>query len=199
MKTIRLNSRIKQGVILAGLLCYVIAEPVWAGDWQFDRDKSTINFMTTKESFAQIKGGFQSFEGQVNGSPDDPLHTAANFIIRTGSVVTGLGIRDQVLRGSAFFNIQQYPTMEFRSTKITRIDANHATVRGDLTLLGVTKPLTFDVTLDKPVVDNTTHITTINATAVAVMDRYAWGMTTFVPAVGHDITVKVNAVLISQD
>ncbi|WP_410211512.1 YceI family protein [Aquirhabdus sp.] len=178
------------------LMCLGYSDAVLA-DWQFDKDKSRISFLTTKESFAQIKGGFHSFDGRIKGSPEDPLHTAANFIIQTSSISTGIGIRDSVLRGAAFFNVKAFPTMEFKSTKITKVDATHATVRGDLTMLGITKPLVFDVTLDKPT-DTVTKAIKINATALATMNRYDWGMTTFVPAVGPEITVRVDAVLMND-
>lgn len=167
-------------------------------DWQLDSDKSRISFMTTRVSFAQITGGFNRFEGSIEGSPEDPLHTAANFSIKTHSISTGLDIRDNVLRGKAFFNVETYPNMEFKSTKIKKIDATHAIIQGDLTMLGVTRPLAFDVTLDKPSVDGNTKIVKINAVALATMNRYDWGMRTFVPAVGNEITVRVDAVLINN-
>lgn len=180
-------------VILLGM-CYTSAA---LADWELDSDKSRISFMTTKVNFAQITGGFDNFEGRIKGSPNDPLHTAANFTIKTSSISTGLGIRDTVLRGKPFFNVKTYPTMEFKSTKIKKIDATHAVIQGDLTMLGVTKPLSFDVTLDKPIIDGSPKLTRMNAVALATMNRYDWGMTTYVPAVGNQITVRVDAALIN--
>ncbi len=190
------NSVMRRYVVSACVLVGLGYSSSVFAEWQFDKEKSRISFLTTRESFAQIKGGFHHFEGRIKGSPEDPLHTAANFTIQTSSISTGLGIRDSALRGGAFFNVKAYPTMEFKSTKISRIDATHATVRGDLTMLGITKPLVFDVTLDKPVIDDVTKV--VKITALATMNRYDWGMTTFVPAVGPEITVRVDAVLIDD-
>jgi len=171
----------------------IAAQPVFAADWQVDKSQTKIGFAVG--GFAGTTGSFTNFDGQIKGDLSDPTHLSTHFVVQASSITTGLGMRDDALRGSSFFNVSKYPTVEFTSTQVTRIDPLHAKMRGDVTMLGVTKPAEFIVTLEKPVVDPVSKTVTLKNSATGTINRDDWGMTTYVPGVDRQIKIQVDGVL----
>jgi polyisoprenoid-binding protein YceI len=92
-----------------------------------------------------------------------------------------------------WLNGTQYPTITFTTTKLTQTGPNKGTMVGDLTFLGVTKPLTWDVTFNgayakQPISGKPA----LGFSAIAKMKRSEWGLATYVPMVGDDVTLRVE-------
>ena len=170
-----------------------------AADWQFDLNKTQINFETPPRGITKVKGQFQKFDGQIKGDVFDQNNIQINFTAESNSVVTGSRINDGVIKGSSLFNVEKYPTIYFKSTNVKQIDPVHVSVQGDLTMLGVTKPIKTKVTLDRPQFDSATKVVSINATADLVIHRSEWGMTGYSSFVGNDIAVHATGLLVSNN
>ncbi len=183
--------------ISAFCLGLAVATPTMAADWQVDKDMTRIAFIVG--GIAGTSGSFNSFEGQIKGDLTDPAHLGAHFVIQAASVDTGLSLRDNALKGSSFFNTAKFPTVEFTSTQVTQIDPQHAKMRGDVTMLGVTKPVEFLITLDKPVYDPASKTVIVRTTSTGMLNRDDWGMATAVPGVGHKIKIRVDGMLRSSN
>jgi polyisoprenoid-binding protein YceI len=168
-----------------------------AADWQLDKELTRVAFSVA--GIAGTSGAFQRFDGQITGDLKDPTHLGAHFIIQAASVDTGLSLRDDALRGSSFFNVSKFPTVEFTSTQVTPIDAQHVKMRGDVIMLGVTKSVEFVISIDKPMIDPTTKNVIVRATSKGVLNRDDWGMNTFVPGVSHQIKIRVDGFLRSSN
>lgn len=181
-------------IFFLGLLS---ADSVFAADWQVDKAQTRIGF--TVGGFAGTTGSFSGFDGQIKGDLSDPTSLSTHFVVQAGSISTGLGMRDDALRGSSFFNVSKYPTVEFTSTQVTRVDPQHVKMRGNVTMLGVTKPAEFMVTLEKPVVDPVSKAVTLRNSATGTINRDDWGMSTYVPGVNREINIQVDGVLTKSD
>jgi polyisoprenoid-binding protein YceI len=117
-----------------------------AGTWDLDPVHSTIGFIARHLMVSKVRGEFTSFEAQVVTAPN-PLDSTATATIDLSSVSTGNEMRDNDLRSTNFFDVETHPKMTFASTAI-RQDHEIFLVDGDLTIRGVTKPVTLAVEIN---------------------------------------------------
>jgi polyisoprenoid-binding protein YceI len=94
----------------------------------------------------RVRGRFSDFEGTVEFDEAHPEQSRVNFTVRAASIDTNEPDRDKHLRSEDFFFVDKYPTITFTSTRIAKAKENEFKVTGDLTIRGVTKPITLDVT-----------------------------------------------------
>lgn len=111
-----------------------------AGVWKSDPAHSEITFSVRHLAISKVRGSFESFDVTVV-STDVPSETTVEATIDVASVNTNQKDRDNHLRTSDFFAIEQHPTWTFTSTRIVN-DADDFTLYGNLTMRGVTKPVT---------------------------------------------------------
>jgi polyisoprenoid-binding protein YceI len=149
----------------------------------------------------KVRGRFDKFEGTINIA-DDPLQSSADVVIDAASVDTGDEKRDAHLRGSDFLDVEQYPTLEFHSTKLEPV-GDHSKLEGDLTIRGVTRPVTLHVEHEGSVVDPWGN-TRIGFTASTEIDREDWGLTWNVALetggvlVGKKILIDLNVAAVKR-
>ena len=123
---------------------------------------------------------------------DDPANSRIEVTIETASVDTFFAKRDEHLRSADFFNVAEHPTMTFKSTKVERTGENTARMVGDLTLLGVTKPVALDVTLNAFKENPINNKMTAGFTATGSIKRSEFGMKAYVPAVGDTVALRID-------
>lgn len=114
------------------------------GTWVLDTAHTDIAFVARHAMVTKVRGTFDEFEGSVVVDQENPAVSVAKAVIKTASVNTGNDDRDGHVRGDDFFSVEQFPEMTFESTSFD-IQGNSGTVTGDLTLKGITKPVTLDV------------------------------------------------------
>jgi len=117
-----------------------------AGTWDLDPVHSTIGFVARHLMVSKVRGQFTSFEAQIVTAPN-PLDSTATATIDLSSVSTGNEMRDNDLRSTNFFDVATHPKMTFTSTAV-RLDEGTFLVDGDLTIRGVTKPVTLVVEIN---------------------------------------------------
>ncbi|MFJ8509509.1 YceI family protein [Streptomyces avermitilis] len=115
------------------------------GTYTLDPAHSTIGFVARHAMVTNVKGGFQEFEGTLHLDGGDPSKSSAVIDVKMDSIDTGSSDRDTHLKSSDFFKTDEFPTMTFRSTKAEALGGDDYRITGDLSLLGVTKPLTIDL------------------------------------------------------
>jgi polyisoprenoid-binding protein YceI len=114
-----------------------------AGTWDLDPVHSTIGFVVRHLMVSKVRGKFTTYQAQIITAPS-PLDSSATASIDLSSVDTGNEQRDNDLRSTNFFDVATHPTMTFASTGI-RPDGDTFIVDGDLTIRGVTKPVSLTV------------------------------------------------------
>ncbi|WP_030802340.1 YceI family protein [Streptomyces sp. NRRL S-337] len=124
------------------------ADPALAaltGDYTIDPAHSSIGFTVRHAMVTNVRGTFGSYEGTLSLDGTDPSRSAASLDVEIASIDTGIADRDAHLRGADFFDAENFPRMTFRSIAAERLDGDRYRLTGDLTLRGVTKPLTIDL------------------------------------------------------
>ncbi len=159
----------------------------------FDPTHTNILFFVSHFGFSTMKGEFTEYDGELVLDRENPENSAINVTIETASLDTGLEARDNHLRNPDFFNVDEHPTMTFESTEVSVVDDNRAEVVGELTILGETQPVSFDVELNglgelpippQPFVAGFDAATTI--------DRTAFGMDYGAPAIGTEVEIRIS-------
>lgn len=112
-----------------------------SGTYNFDKAHSFIGFKVKHMGLIEVPGFFRDFTGAVNYDAKDPSKSTVEFAAKATSVDTGVGGRDTHLRTADFFEVEKYPELTFKSTKVEK-KGNGWAVTGDFTLKGVTKSIT---------------------------------------------------------
>jgi polyisoprenoid-binding protein YceI len=108
---------------------------------------SHVGFSVRHMMIAKVRGRFTQFTGTLEVA-EDPLQSQLSVDVELASVDTRDEDRDGHLRSADFFDVENHPTMSFRSTGLERASDGQFRVNGDLTVHGVTRPLTLDVSFD---------------------------------------------------
>lgn len=115
------------------------------GDYTLDPAHTTIGFVARHAMVTNVKGSFQTFEGTLHLDGFDPSKSTASIDVTMDSIDTGNSDRDGHLKSADFFKTDEFPAMTFRSTKAEALGGDDYRITGDLSILGVTKPLTIDL------------------------------------------------------
>ena len=119
----------------------VAYEPIAAGDYKIDPAHSIIGFAVRHLEINWVEGRFKDFEGTVHYDAKDVTRSSVEFTAKVESIDTGIAPRDKHLRTADFFDVEKYPTLAFKSTRVERKGKDAFVLHGDLTLKGVTKPV----------------------------------------------------------
>src|SRR3546814_10546119 len=114
-----------------------------------DPEHTTAVFMVNHLGYSNMIGRFNEVSGSFTFDENAPEAASVTLKVATDSVDTNHQRRDDHLRSPDFFNVQEFPEMTFESTKVETTGDRTGRVTGDLTLLGVTRPVTLDVTFNK--------------------------------------------------
>lgn len=184
-------------VVVAASAMMVSAGAV-ADTYLFDKAHTRILFFVSHLGFSDMPGQFHEFDGGFTFDPDDPESATVNVVIQTASVDMDHDGLNEHLRTDDFFDVANHPTMTFRSSDVEVTGENTGLITGDLTLLGVTRPVVMDVTFNKagehPVNDN--FVAGFSGTAS--LSRSDFGMTYLVPAIGDTVDIRLSVEGIRQ-
>ena len=113
--------------------------------WQFDYGHSYIGFTGRHLMVSTVRGEFEKFSGTVEFNEQDLTLSKADLQIDAASVSTHNAQRDEHFRSADFFDVEHYPSITFKSTRVILQDAHHGQLIGDLTIRNVTKEVVLDV------------------------------------------------------
>jgi polyisoprenoid-binding protein YceI len=114
--------------------------------WKLDPTHTAADFSARHMMITTVRGGFKNVNGTLDFNPDFPERSSVEAVIDTASFTgTGLDQRDDHLRSADFLDVENFPTITFKSTKVEPKREGHAKVTGDLTIRGVTRPVTLEV------------------------------------------------------
>ena len=122
----------------------ILSQPAWAAVYEIDKEHTQVGFKI-RHLFSNVTGAFDEFEGKVTYEPGKPEIWKAEATIQAASINTKVKERDKHLRSADFFDVEKYPTLSFKSTKVISMSETAATMEGILSLHGVEKPVSLDV------------------------------------------------------
>lgn len=129
------------GIVLA------LAVVANADTFQIDRSHSNVGFSVTHLTVSRVKGNFTDFSGTIQYDTADVSKSSVEIEIKAYSVTTGSEGRDRHLKSPDFFAVDSFPSLTFKSTKVTKKTDKTFEIVGDLTMRGVTKPVTLNAEL----------------------------------------------------
>jgi polyisoprenoid-binding protein YceI len=156
----------------------IAATALPTGTWKVDSVHSSVEFQVKHLGIATVKGQFTEFEGTLEVGPEN---TVAYGTVQVASVNTREPQRDEHLRSPDFFDAARYPEIAFRSTALRPLDEDTFEIDGDISIHGVTRPLTLKAVLEGTETDPQGH-DRVGLSAVAQLLR-------------SDFEMKFNAAL----
>lgn len=114
-------------------------------NWQIDPTHSHMSFAIRVMSVSTTRGRFHALRGHLYIDEQNPANSWVEAEVDAASIDTHNKLRDAHLRSAAFFAVKQYPTITFQSTHVEHVGGQGYKVTGNLSMHGVTKPITFDV------------------------------------------------------
>ena len=114
-------------------------------NWQIDPTHSHLSFAIRVMSVSTTRGRFHALRGHLHIDEQNPANSWVDAEVDAASIDTHNRLRDAHLRSAAFFAVKQYPTITFQSTHVEHVGGQGYKVIGNLSMHGVTKPITFDV------------------------------------------------------
>jgi polyisoprenoid-binding protein YceI len=130
-------------IALAGALSLPAAAAT--STWQIDPNHSAAQFAVRHLAISTVRGAFTKVSGTVQLDDKDVSKSSVNVTIDAASVDTRVADRDKDLRSDRFFDVEKYPTLTFKSTRVEQVEAGKLKVTGDLTIHGVAKQVVLDV------------------------------------------------------
>jgi len=134
-------------VIVAAAMVGALSSAALANEtYRFDQSHSTIGF-SVHQFLGATHGKFTKFDGKIDVDREHPENSSVTVRIAVRSIDTGIAKRDNHLRSPEFFAVEKYPDIMFKSRSVKQTGAQEGDIVGDLTMHGVTKPITLHVRL----------------------------------------------------
>jgi polyisoprenoid-binding protein YceI len=160
------------------------------GTYAIDPTHSRIGFVARHAMVTKVRGSFDEFEGSGHFDADQPERSQLQLTIQAASIDTRNEDRDAHLRSNDFFDMEAYPTITFASTSIEAAGEDRYRVTGDLTIKGVTKPVTVEFEYTGTAVDPFgNHRLGLEGTTT--INRKDWG-------VSWNAALEAGGVLVSE-
>ena len=160
------------------------------GTYAIDPAHSRIGFVARHAMVTKVRGSFNEFEGTGYLDADDPSRSHVELTIKAASIDTRNADRDNHLRSNDFFAMEQYPEIRFASTEVDRVGADRYRVTGDLTIKGVTRPVTVDFEVTGAAVDPWGN-QRVGLDGTTTVNRKDWGVT-------WNAALEAGGVLVSE-
>lgn len=144
--------------------------------WAFDPAHTLIEFSIKHMMFTTVRGRFNQFHGTISGDPDNPKSATCEVTIQASSIDTGNADRDTHLRSADFLDVEKYPEITFKSTRVEQKSENHFSVFGDLTIRDQTKEVELDVALNG-IGQSPWGQKVASFSAETIITRQDWGLT----------------------
>ena len=164
----------KTTFLLAFILvqCCAFSQSVWT----LDRAHSKIGFTVTHHMISEVDGYFADYEGKITTTKEDFSDAVFELTIKTASLTTNFEMRDNHLKSADIFDVEKYPTLSFKSTKLAQIAGNRYKLTGDLTMKSTTLPVSLDLTIVGPGKNDRAKRFEIGVKGIGRLSRLAFGV-----------------------
>lgn len=180
--------------LLLGAQIFAAAPPACAARFEFDQRRTEVRFVY-KMAYSTQRGRFTKVTGTLDYDEAAPEKSKINASIAAASLTTGEPLVDDELRGESFFNVTASPVIAFKSLAVRPQSATEADVSGEITVNGITKPVTLKVSLrphDDPALKYDVGARQFIATTR--IQRSAFNMTDYQSMVEDDIDIEIVAI-----
>ena len=165
--------------------------------YSIDTSHTSVGFKVRHFTVSNVRGKFETLEGAIRYNPDDLRDSGVEVTIAADSINTNHGERDDHLRSPDFLDVENHPVITFESTRV-EMDDDGWIMNGNLTIRGVTKPVSFRFDMAGPIADPF-GMQRMGIEGELAIDRREWGlnwsraMETGGLFVGHKVKIEINA------
>lgn len=165
----------------------------FAQKWSVDKAHAKVGFTVTHLMLSEVDGYFKSFNATITSSKQDFSDAVFEMTIDAASVNTDNDKRDEHLKSADFFDIAKYPQIAFKSTSIKSVGGKNYKVTGNLTMHGITKPITLDLMLNGIGKNMRTQKPIAGFKVIGTINRTDFGVGTAPAAiVSEEVQLKAN-------
>jgi len=180
-------------VVAAATLLSVAGQSAWAAeDLKIGGNRGTMEFAIGDSRIFRTTGGFQTWQGNVQVNDADMPKSAVEVTVQTDSLKMMDRQQADMLKDSDFFDVDRFPQMTFRSEKVQRTGTETLKIDGFLTLRGVTRPMTLDVTVSDRKPNAAPGARYARVRAKGTIKRSDFGMTKYVDLVGDNVEISIT-------
>ncbi len=171
-----------------------------AGVYELDTSHTSVHFKVKHMGLSNYTARFTDFSSNLDFNPINPQESTLVVVIKSGSIKTDYPFVkkenfDKFLsQNESWLNSKKFPEIKFESTKIKHTGSKTGIIEGNLTMLGVTKPIQLEVVFNGSY-QNKPHVgvPALGFSAVGKIKRSNWGFGAFVPMIGDEITIIIEA------
>lgn len=161
-------------------------------DYKIDPTHTMTLFSWSHFGFSNPTANFNDVQGVIKVDDQSPEKSSVSVTIPVKSVDTHVPALDKEFLTEGWFNEAKFPTITFKSTKVETTDKKHFKILGDLTVKGITKPVTLDAVLNQQGKHPMTKKQTVGFNATTSFKRSDFGLGNYVPAVSDEVTVNIT-------
>jgi polyisoprenoid-binding protein YceI len=165
---------------------------VEGGHYALDKSHAKIVFATTHFGFSTYYGFFDNFDAKLDFDPATPEKSALSVTINLNGIVTADPKLEKNLKSDGFFDVAKFPTASFTAKRVVMTGPGSGKVDGDLTLHGVTKPVTLDATFNGGGTNPMNAVYVLGFDAKGTIKRSEFGIKNFVPFVGDEVALSIS-------
>ena len=166
-------------------------------NWKIDPAHSNAQFVVRHMMITNVRGGFSGVQGTVVYDPDDLNSSSVDVTIDKNTLSTGDATRDTHVKSADFLDVENYPTITFKSKKITK-DGDDLKIIGDLTMHGVTKEAVLDVDGPTAPFKDPKGKSHRGISATTTINRSDYGMTADAGMVGDQVAIQLDVELVDK-
>ncbi len=187
-------STLPRRMFIAGAAALALPRPGFAMSDQLTIGSrhGTIDFAIGDSRVFRTSGGFRKWQGKVRVDDNDVPKSSVQVVVDTKSIEMLDTQQTAMLRDVDFFDVDKFPQMLFESTKIARTGDTTLKVLGNLTLRGITKPMTLDVSVTDRKPDAPAGKRYALFKAEGTIKRSEYGMTKFIDVVGDNVDISIR-------
>jgi polyisoprenoid-binding protein YceI len=170
-----------------------------AGTYEIEPTHTSVTWRLSHGGLSTYTARFDKISGQIQFNPQAPTTSSAAITIDPNSVNTGLPNFDKEI-AKAVFKAEANPAITFRSTSLTATSLTTGTMTGDLTIAGVTKPMTLNVAYNNGRMSPFARRQNIGFSATGKIKRSEWGMANWINfGIGDDVDLIIEAEFLKKD
>ncbi|ULU25511.1 YceI family protein [Dyella terrae] len=179
-------------LVLAGLVSAAVSVQAAPVTYKMDPGHTMVLFSWNHFGFSNPTANLGIGDGTIVFDDKDVSKSSVDVTLPLTDLDTHVSKLDEHLKKPDFFDADKYPTITFKSTKVQAAGGNKYKVTGDLTVHGVTKPVTLDATLNKSGEHPMMKVQTVGFDASTTLKRSDFGMGAYVPNVSDEIKVRIT-------
>ncbi|HEY6926896.1 MAG TPA: YceI family protein [Steroidobacteraceae bacterium] len=179
---------------LTSMLALALATAASGADtYHLEKTHVDLLFSISHAGFTEKHGSFRDLDATLRYDAAQPENSQVTVVVKTDSLDTAFEPRDKDVKSEKFLDVAKYPEMRFVSTKVTREADQALRIDGELTLHGITKPLTLHAKLNKEAPNPFDKRPTLGFSATGSLKRSDFGIATYIPVIGDVVNLTIDA------